>query len=354
MRRAYVLSFAIAPMLASACGNSDSAPKREGEDESDAARTDAFTEVDATPVGDADMLDAADAADATNIGLTVSPTELVFSGVKSTKSAAQTVTLTNTGSTALTISSAALTGAAFAMKPSATPVSLKSGEAWTFSATFAPPASPLGVLPGKVHLTDDLGGHDVDLFGLSTNGEQGNNEPTFQNVVDALGYEIDVGGTKLTLGTGAKPIGDEVVHPLFTKAGPGPVTMRAVARYSPAETLPFGWYEPVAKGTPTTHVLATIALGAEQSLNPALVVPGVPSFDPGNVSFGLYVDSNTFKRNTYTQDALNTGPTVHATRVYPLKDRQGKLVANSFLLGFEDAANGDYQDYVFVITNVLP
>ena len=44
----------------------------------------------------------------------------------------------------------------------------------------------------------------------------------------------------------------------------------------------------------------------------------------------------------------------HATRIYPVKDRAGQLVPNAYLVTFEDATNGDYQDYVFLLTNVRP
>ena len=39
------------------------------------------------------------------------------------------------------------------------------------------------------------------------------------------------------------------------------------------------------------------------------------------------------------------------TKVYPLHDLPGRFAANSFLLAIEEAANGDYQDYVFVLRN---
>ena len=69
------------------------------------------------------------------------------------------------------------------------------------------------------------------------------------------------------------------------------------------------------------------------------------------------MDSNTFSRVNYTEDALNalqpTGVT-HRTRIYPMADREGNPIENSYLIAFEDASNGDYQDYMFVIDNVLP
>jgi hypothetical protein len=41
--------------------------------------------------------------------------------------------------------------------------------------------------------------------------------------------------------------------------------------------------------------------------------------------------------------------TKHGVRSYPLKDRAGNPVANSFLVSFEEAKNGAYNDYVFVL-----
>ena len=72
---------------------------------------------------------------------------------------------------------------------------------------------------------------------------------------------------------------------------------------------------------------------------------------PAAGSFGIYVDSNSFDRESYTQDGLNTN-IPHAARIYPAKDRAGTLVPNTYLVAFEDAQNGDYQDYVFEVSNV--
>jgi hypothetical protein len=44
---------------------------------------------------------------------------------------------------------------------------------------------------------------------------------------------------------------------------------------------------------------------------------------------------------------------VHRLRIYPLRSRTGQAVANAFLIGCEEASNSDYQDYVFVISNVM-
>ena len=42
----------------------------------------------------------------------------------------------------------------------------------------------------------------------------------------------------------------------------------------------------------------------------------------------------------------------HRTKVYALNDASWASVANSYLLGVEEAGNCDYQDYVFILGNV--
>jgi hypothetical protein len=44
----------------------------------------------------------------------------------------------------------------------------------------------------------------------------------------------------------------------------------------------------------------------------------------------------------------------HRVRSWTLRDAGGAVIPGAFLIGGEEAANGDYQDYVFVLTNVKP
>jgi hypothetical protein len=93
--------------------------------------------------------------------------------------------------------------------------------------------------------------------------------------------------------------------------------------------------------------------GQHQTLFPT-IASGSDQFDPGSSVFGLYV-LGLQNRLSYTEDALNAGgPALHAVRVYPMKNRLGQPAENSYLICFEDASNGDYQDYVFVLSNVIP
>ena len=288
--------------------------------------------------------------------ISASVPELVFSGVKGTTSAVQEVVVRNGGTSPLVLNAISATGPAAAQfQVTGAAQTLPAGGTATVQVRFTPGATTVGPQHAALSIASDDTATpvlEVGLHGLAANGEQGSNEPPLAQVVDVLGRKINVGGTGLILGTGAAPIGDEVVAPLFVKAGTAPVTMKPVARYSPDELLPFGWYEPNS-GEPVHHPIASIALDQEQTLNPAVAAGGASTFDPGSASFGFFVDSKSFGRKSYTQDGINTN-IPHAVRTYPAKDRAGAAIPGTYLVTFEDAQNGDYQDYVFEVSGVRP
>ena len=197
-------------------------------------------------------------------------------------------------------------------------------------------------------------------------------------MLTTLGYKLNVGRAqnnanpnsggveqlpKVEAGT------DEIAAPLFVKANAGEMmTLSLVARFSPKGPLPFGWYP---KGSPSTHnPIATAAQIADgQTSDKArMVLPpvvGSPIFDPGTATFGfwLYSDQKTQMYDSgsasngdyvYSEDAPNSPANVHRTKVYPLKDSAGVAIANRYLVTMEEAANGDYQDFVFVLSNAKP
>ncbi len=288
----------------------------------------------------------------------VSHSEAVFSGVRGRVSAAQNVVVKNSGNARLVVTSA-LVGAhrnAFTLSAPQSPLTLAPGSAETVNVRFAPGRAQVGVLRAALRLSSNDPNErrlTIGLYGLSARGEQGGNEPPLQAIVRTLGYTVNVGSRGLILGTRPAPIGAEVRVSRFQKAGSGPVTLTPVARYSPDDPLPYGTY--TVANRPVHKTVGTIATGFEQSLNPATEDGSRVDFEPSGSPFGFFVGSTGYAAHkTYTQDALNTGPVAHAVRVYPLKNRRGRRLANTYLLAFEPASNGDYQDYVFVVTNVKP
>jgi hypothetical protein len=208
------------------------------------------------------------------------------------------------------------------------------------------------------------------LFGLAMN--VANTEPSLDQVVRTLGYAIDVGSKTTSLGTGAGRLGDEIAATRFAKAHAGVVAVQPVARYSPFETAPYGTYTYTGAGTAlmlTRTPLGAMSKGAadnlaNRTLFPPLDAGAVTTFDPGAATFGLYAESaaNTASLGAdgrlYQEDALNDDQAgvlpVHRVRVYPMKNRAGQTVADTYLVACEEANNSDYQDYVLVVSNVVP
>jgi hypothetical protein len=224
---------------------------------------------------------------------------------------------------------------------------------------------------------------------------QYNYEPTLGQIITTLGYDLNVGqaqndwnpNTSMLAANlpGLEANTDEIAAPLFVKASAtASVTMNVVARFSPIGVLPYGWY-PSISTTPTSNetlVAGAVTVGTmsmvtdpqtsnkARMVNPPLASGSATTFDPGSTPFGIWVYSDQFSETwseggnavngnyDYGQDAWNTDnaantPTVvHRFKVYPLKDATGTLIPQSYMLAVEEAANGDYQDYVFVLGNV--
>ncbi len=286
--------------------------------------------------------------------LQVTPLEVVFSGVPGANASEESVGVRNIGPTPVKITGMEVRGADALVfrivNPPTFPVQLASGKSLSVNVAFAPghEVEP-GVHRAMLHIFE--GGDEgppVDLAALVARGKQGENEPPLAQVIEALGFATNPGGTQLKLGIGPEPIGDEVKAPRFVRSKATSVSMYPVARYSPDEPVPYGYY--TGGTSPELHQLGVIAKGQEQTLNPDLEADGKTTFDPGDEPFGVFV--KTKAHGTFTEDKLNIGPTKHACRVYPLKERGGARIPDAYIVAFEEASNGDYQDFVFVIWNV--
>jgi hypothetical protein len=79
--------------------------------------------------------------------LSASPTSLSFGSLTTGTSAMQTVTISNTGNSSVSISQVSASGAGFSTGGIALPLSLAAGQSTSFSVTFAP--ASVGSLPGS-------------------------------------------------------------------------------------------------------------------------------------------------------------------------------------------------------------
>ncbi|MGO4692097.1 PA14 domain-containing protein [Glaciibacter sp. 2TAF33] len=284
--------------------------------------------------------------------ISTSHDEMIFSGVRNTTSAIKSITVTNGSSDQVTLT-AALGGANagdFSVV-SGNGATLAAGASTTVGLRFNP-GSTVGQRQAQLTLSAGTSSVTVGVYGLTMLGIEGSNEPTLQNVLGTLGYNVNVGWSNLEGGVAPTAKGDEVLEPLFVKSGTASVTMTPIAFYAPNENIPFGWY--TGDGTAANqHQVGQISSAGYQSLLPPTSSGSMTSFNPGSETFGLYYHSNVFSRTGFTEDRLNTG-IAHRARVYPAKNRAGTLLPNTYIIAFEDASNGDYQDYLFVATGLKP
>ena len=113
----------------------------------------------------------------------VSAPELVFSGVKGSTSAPKQLTVTNGGTTTVTVNAFSTGTAAGSFSVAGAGQSVAPGASATFAVRFTPGGSTVGVQTAALRVaTDGADATDltVGLYGLATNGEQGNNEPPLQ------------------------------------------------------------------------------------------------------------------------------------------------------------------------------
>ena len=297
----------------------------------------------------------------------VDKSELVFSAVTSNgplvdstaahRTDAESITVTNSSpeTQALSVSVTGANASEFAVQGTV-PTSLAPGASATFTVRFTP-GTTAGNRSAALTVTGGPSTVSVGLHGLAMSGIQGGYEPTFAQVVTTLGFNVNVGWTNLAGGMQPVAKGDEVLEPLFVKAGSANVTWKPLSHYAPADSVTFGWYSGDGTADQRT-VLGSMdgtKSGGYQSLLPPTGPNSTMTFDPGQSEFGLFYYSPYFNRYGFTEDRLNSpAASAHRARIYPAKNRNGVAIPNSYLVAFEDADNGDYQDYVFLVTGLKP
>jgi hypothetical protein len=214
---------------------------------------------------------------------------------------------------------------------------------------------------------------------------------------------------------GDTPSDEVIVHDFVLADTSKPAVLLAPARFAPKFDFPYGWFaagstdagaaQPDAGAEPPTASPPGLPVGLQwvatmdsvvgtdnyTSDHSEMVLPpisgnaeGTFAPIPATASFGLWCFGNQRSSGSaplngdyvYSQDELNivtqtgnpplpadlveagvnhgfTTP-VHRYRVWPLKDRAGNPVANSYLIALEEATNDDYQDMIFTLSNVQP
>lgn len=238
-------------------------------------------------------------------GLGSNPTSLGFGNVQLGNSKTLSETVTNTGSTTVTISAVGISGAGMSVSGITAPVNLNAGQSATFSVTFAP--SSAGAVSGNVTITSNasnptlnipvsgtgvtpgtLGANPTSLsFG---NVQVGSNKTLSETVTNTGGTSVTISAIGIT-GTGMSVTG--ITAPLALAAGQS-ATFNVV-------------FAPTSAGTVSGNVTIT-----SNASNPTLSIavsgtgftPGTLGANPTSLSFGsVVVGSNKALSETVT----NTG-----------------------------------------------
>lgn len=286
--------------------------------------------------------------------LEVTPLELHFSGLRGVTKGSESIAIKNTGNEPVPVSEIRVVGAEAAtfkiLNVPLLPVVLPAGKSFSFAVGFEPGANAEpGVHHARVRIvrTEEDDGPPCDLTGLVTAGSKPSDEPTLQQILEALGYDVDVGSAAHKLPAAPSPLGDEIKSPVFERAKPGDVGFYLIARYSADEASSFG-YHTVKGGRSAAKPIGSVAKGHSQTLNPELEADSQTSFDPGDGAFALYLKIG--RRSLYSDDK----GTPRTSRTYPLRSRGRTPVQDAYVVAFDEDGDGDFQDYVFMLWNVKP
>jgi hypothetical protein len=228
------------------------------------------------------------------------------------------------------------------------PVILPAGKSFSFAVGFEPSANAEpGVHHARVRIvrTEEDDGPPCDLTGLVTAGSKPSDEPTLQQILEALGYDVDVGSTARKLPATPPLLGDEIKAPVFERAKPGVVGYYLIARYSADEVSSFG-YHALSEGKSAAKPIGSVSKGHSQTLNPELDADSQTNFDPGDGAFALYLKIG--KRSLSSDD--RAAP--RTSRTYPLRSRGHTPVQDAYVVAFDEDGDGDFQDHVFMLWNV--
>jgi len=98
-----------------------------------------------------------------SLEISVSPSTLGFGSVVDGTTASQTITITNTGTASVTVSSVTLSGTTFTITGVSTPLTIGAGQSVTFTVSFKP--SGTSTASGTISITSNAENFAVDLSG---------------------------------------------------------------------------------------------------------------------------------------------------------------------------------------------
>ncbi|MDN5855559.1 MAG: choice-of-anchor D domain-containing protein, partial [Actinomycetia bacterium] len=268
-----------------------------------------------------------------------------------------TVRISNTGSETMRVTDLNVAGAFEISDGPEPPFDIPAGETEDVSVEFV--ATGGDVNTGSLNIVSNAGTNGIEsvaLAGFWQSQSEGGQEPDVAEMTEVFGYTTDI--PRNLNGDGlVEAVGDEVLSPYWRQADDSEdVQVRQLAAYHTyGNGAQFKWTE---KGG-ATHNLTNFDVDYSQSILPPRSGGWPVSFDPGPDIFGFAVDgeSSDDTRNNQSADEGNgcPGPCGHHVRFFPVKDRAGEAVPNTYLLTMDySGINYDYNDNVYLIENIEP
>jgi hypothetical protein len=292
-------------------------------------------------------------------GLSVSPTTFNFGSVVDGQTKAQIFTLTNSGTSAVTLSQIGITGPGYSVTGLTTPSSLAAGQSTTFSAQFAPAAA--GSLSGGISITSSASNSPATVL-LSGTGVAASVTVTaspsslsFGNVnagsASAKNVTLTNNGTaSLTLSqitVNARDVKvSGIVIPITIAAGQ---TATLSATFSPASSESVTGDITVASTQGASAVIPISGSGVQAALN---ITPSSASF--GNVAVGSTASQTIQLSNTgtaaLTVSQLSVTGTGYSTGSVTLPITLNAGQASTFNIQYKPTAAGSGTGSVSVVS----
>jgi regulation of enolase protein 1 (concanavalin A-like superfamily) len=305
--------------------------------------------------------------------------------------------LRNTGNSTLHINSMTLNGP-FTFVSGGSTTSIAAGGSVTLRIKFTGVGTGLvSMINGTLVINTDAVNSQTETIQLAglwqkyseqdPNGVYG--EPSLQQIVNVFGYtttvaypnQVTTKGTYVQFaqhGEGAA-VGEEILSPYWQRAdGNAPVQVQLLAAFHKESSQDANgnlvntnsvvkWFYQGSSTSATT--LFKHQQDEGQSLLPHLDTNAsayaIGTFTPNSNSFGFKVDSRYSDDTLNPSDFVETDPnqtpipgTGHAFRFYALKDANGNVIPNTYLMAMDytgiSYSNYDYQDNIYIISNVMP
>jgi Abnormal spindle-like microcephaly-assoc'd, ASPM-SPD-2-Hydin len=223
--------------------------------------------------------------------LTISPASLNFSNVVVGQTGTQTVTLTNSGNSSLTMNLATISGTGFGMSGLTLPSNIAAGANLQFNVTFTPTSTSGST--GSVVFTDNATGSPQTLTlagsALASGSSLGSNPGSFNFNSVAVGQSSQQSFTLTNSGNATVTIGTVTASGTGFSAS-GLSAGRQIAAGASATVT--GTFAPTAAGAATGTIVIT-----SNATNPTLTITlsgtgtqGGLSANPASISFGSVID----------------------------------------------------------------